>query len=278
MIPSRSIDEGFAPPILWMLSSILLCSILLCFRNERAAVFIGQLCCVSIWRLQGDRANTSTNRFKVVGQLKVEMTRCQFVYIRSRGTHVSGGQCERQAEFAKDRFCGVHRGQRQAFRASIAGDGPGQCGEAATNSADSEHAGNDFPHLHSDEEAREWVNEALRRTSPMTNWRRGCIVCGRGTADGEMITITMADLIALKASMTDTLATHLGHVDPSAFKYSGALAPISGLPIDRNGVLTADEMVIGSPAIGRGCQGYKRCVRARYRTSHWVTDYGLASR
>jgi hypothetical protein len=84
--------------------------------------------------------------------------------------------------------------------------------------------------------------------------REGCIICGRATTDGEMISITIADLVDLKAAMKDLLDVHLKHIDPSIFQYGGALRPVSGLPIDRNGILTADKMVTGSPAIGRGCR------------------------
>ena len=196
------------------------------------------------------------------------MTRCQFIYIRARGDQVAGGQCELSAEFVGDTLCAVHRHFRAGSRAGVEHAAVFQ----APVGVSSTHL-DDFPRLSSPEEVKAWVDEARLKTNPVQNKSRGCIICGRATVDAEMAAITISDLVALKELLTETLKGFLQHVDPAIFQYTGCLAAASGLPIDKSGILTVDETVIGSPVIGNGCWA---CYKA---ISHQqIPEFALGNR
>ena len=91
--------------------------------------------------------------------------------------------------------------------------------------------------------------------------------------DMEMVPITISDLVILKKLLKDTLATFLQHVDPAIFRYTGSLTAIDGLPIDKNGILTVDELIIGSPIIARG---YQTCYTAIRK--HKIPQFALGNR
>src|SRR5271170_3442528 len=190
------------------------------------------------------------------------MARCEFIYIRSRDVHVSGGQCENEAEFVQHRFCNVHR-QRQTAPSDPITFEP-QFVQASTV--------NHFPRVSSKEEIKEWVDEARKRTSPIENRRRGCVICGRASVSKDMVPITVSDLIGLRERMSDILMHHFGRLDPSLFQYRGHLALASGLPIDKNGLLSAQELVIGSPVIAQSC---RECYTAIHKGR--VPYFGLCN-
>lgn len=183
------------------------------------------------------------------------MPQCQFIYLRTRGDHVEGGQCEAAAKYSENTLCKRHRNiwrERQTRPdltlvevpvqmpdSSILDDGDPDCG---------------FPRKCSKDELRAWVNEARTRTDPMKCWRRGCIVCGRSTADLEMMNVTIGDLIALRGLLKDMLPSFVQGVDSTFLQYKGILSAVDGLPIDQNGLLSADEAVQGAPVIGKGCK------------------------
>src|SRR5437667_12313502 len=133
------------------------------------------------------------------------MTRCQLIYIRARGSNLIGGQCENETEFIDNTLCKVHRNSHTNPR--VADDSPSRAPCQMQLETPLSDSSNDFPRRCSAEEVREWVDEARQRTSPMSNWRRGCIICGRATADVEMVSITISDLVILKGLLKDTLAT-----------------------------------------------------------------------
>ena len=130
-----------------------------------------------------------------------------------------------------------------------------------------------FPRRCTQEEIQEWVDEARRRTDPMLNWRRGCIICGRVTRDLEMMGITISDLIMLRGLLRETSPGFLEGVDPAVLQYKGGLSAINGLPIDRNGILSADELVEGAPVIGQGCRECYKAIRKGL-----VPEYALGNR
>src|SRR5271155_3478597 len=189
------------------------------------------------------------------------MPRCQFIYIRTRVGNLTGGQCENEAVFLQNTLCGPHR----HFH------GRAQRGEEIASDPLLHHmqpptvSSSGFPRLYSAEEVREWVNEARRRTSPVFNWKRGCVICGRATGDRDMIAIALSDLVIVKDLLKDTLATFLKDVDPILFRYAGVLAALDGLPIDRNGLLTSDEIIVGAddPVFAKGCQDCCMAIRKR---------------
>ena len=205
------------------------------------------------------------------------MIRCQFIYIRKRGGNLAGDQCKNEAEFIDNTLCKIHRHFRGRSEPTDPREDENDPGCAAwqmqLDEPLSDSSANDFPRQCSAEEVREWVEEARRKTSPMCNWRRGCIICGRATMDVEMVPITVSDLVILKKLLKDTLTTFLQHVDPAIFRYMGSLAAIDGLPIDKNGILTADELIIGSPVIARGCQICYTAIR-----KHKIPQFALGNR
>ena len=188
------------------------------------------------------------------------------IHLHSKqGGNLTGGQCENEAEFVSHTFCQIHRHTRGS---SNGNDDTGSTAEQAD-----QNLSNDFPRQYSMEEAREWMDEARRKTDPRVNRRRGCVVCGRATKEGDMLPITVSDLIQLKELLNDVLPTFLCHVDPTIFHYRGFLRPIDGLPMDKNGLLTADEMIIGSPVIASGC---RECYMAI--SCHKVPTFALGNR
>ena len=94
--------------------------------------------------------------------------RCQFVYLRSRGDSIQGGQCEREAKYINGTYCEVHR--RKAGVASVAS----RLNESCIQSNEDK-----FPRLAKQEEVQEWVDEARKMTSPEYNHRFSCVICGR---------------------------------------------------------------------------------------------------
>jgi len=90
-----------------------------------------------------------------------------------------------------------------------------------------------------------------------------------------MIAIALSDLVIVKDLLKDTLATFLKDVDPILFRYAGVLAALDGLPIDRNGLLTSDEIIVGSddPVFAKGCQD--RCMAIRKRR---IPQFALGNR
>ena len=62
-------------------------------------------------------------------------------------------------------------------------------------------------------------------------------------------------------------------VDPAVFQYKGGLSAANGLPIDRNGILTADEVIEGAPVIGRSCGHCYKAIKKKL-----VPEYALGNR
>ena len=122
------------------------------------------------------------------------MARCQFIYLRSRGEVVEGGQCESEAGYVNQTFCQRHR---NVLRERAARQPAMEVRSSITTSDDVLNGDQGFPRQCSVEEIQTWVDEARRRTDPMMNWHRGCIICGRATRDLEMMGITVSDLVAL---------------------------------------------------------------------------------
>lgn len=174
--------------------------------------------------------------------------RCQFIYIRASNGHVGGGQCENEAITRDNNFCQIHREKRRVQRNSTWHN------DRQTQIVGGSSMSSEFPRLYSEDELRAWMDEARKRTDPKNNWRRGCIICGRATIDSEMMPITDSDLKQLKTRINQTLEKCYDHIDPSIFQHGGGLYEANGLPIDINGLLTSDEMVLGSPFIGRACK------------------------
>jgi hypothetical protein len=54
--------------------------------------------------------------------------------------------------------------------------------------------------------------------------------------------------------LRETLPSFLEGVDPSYLRYKGLLSAVDGLPIDGNGLLSAEELVEGTPVVARGCK------------------------
>jgi len=87
-----------------------------------------------------------------------------------------------------------------------------------------------------------------------------------------MTSITVGDLIILRDLLKDEMQNSIGPADTTLFKYKGALTAIDGMPIDGNGLLTSDELIYGSPVVGRGC---KACYSALKRGI--VPDFALGN-
>lgn len=95
----------------------------------------------------------------------------------------------------------------------------------------------------------------------MQCWRRGCVVCGRNTIDRDMMGITIADLIKLRELLNDSLTGLMQSVAPGIFQYKGALSAINGLPFDRNGLLTSEELIDGAPVLAKGCMACYKAIQ-----------------
>jgi Domain of unknown function (DUF6570) len=179
------------------------------------------------------------------------MARCQFVYLRRRGSiTVEGGQCEREAYFVNSTLCQLHHNKKNVIsdeRRKVKEDGS---------------VSNAFPRTYTDEEMRDWVDEARRLTSPEHNGRRGCIVCGRLFRDNAMMAVTCSELKKLKELSQSFVSTYYSNVDASHFRYSVALPELDGLPLDRSGFLNAEELTAGSPFIGKACDSCRQAVKA----------------
>ena len=99
-----------------------------------------------------------------------------------------------------------------------------------------------------------------------------CVVCGRSTADAEMMSVTISDLIALRKRLKEILPSFLEDIDPSYLRYKGLLSTADGLPIDENGLLSAHELVEGAPVIAKG---YKACCSAMKKAA--IPEYALGN-
>lgn len=202
------------------------------------------------------------------------MTRCRFIYLRARANGVEGGQCEAEATYLNDTLCRTHRCAQTQRRRRNNISRTQSLHPVLDSVSLSEEADGDkgFPRQYSEDEIRQWVDEGRAQTDPMKCWRRGCIVCGRSSADSEMTSITIGDLIMLRESAKDEVQSLTHTVDTTLFKYKGALSAIDGIPIDCNGLLTSDELIYGAPVVGRGC---KACYTAIKTGS--VLDYALVN-
>jgi hypothetical protein len=100
---------------------------------------------------------------------KIAMHQCQFVYKYGEGSNRSGrgGRCEREGTYRQGTLCKLHRNRKVRF------------GNIIETSCDKTSVESSFPRIFTDEEERNWVDEARRRTSPEANVNGCCVVCGR---------------------------------------------------------------------------------------------------
>jgi len=202
--------------------------------------------------------------------------RCQFVYIRAKDGYVGGGRCENSVHTRVGDFCRKHLENKHRYSNRNLYQHSERGIESAHAIASPPLSSNEFPRVHSREELQAWVEEARQRTDPKANWRRGCIVCGRSTMDSDMTSVTGRELKELKERLEPTLARCYGYIDASVLEHGGALYEADGLPIDRNGQLSAEESVLGSPFVGRACKSCYEAM-AKGKVPHFCLGNGLWS-
>jgi hypothetical protein len=144
--------------------------------------------CMCVQRSQSDGSSNS---------------RCAFVYQRTRGSHSKGKRCERKASHVNNTLCQEHRCSQQSI----------------TSSQSLEMSGDPFPRFYSDEEQRQWVDEAWKRTSPTENQRKACLICGRLYPREELISVTESELIQKREILTASI--DYPDVDKERFQYGG---------------------------------------------------------
>ena len=194
------------------------------------------------------------------------MARCQFIYLRTRDNHIEGGQCDEEATHSYHTLCLNHRyawRQRRIHRERLQSESESgyDIPNPSITSGGDPDSDQGFPRQCSDDEIQEWVDEARAKTDPMKCWRRGCVICGRNTVDGDMVGITVGDLIKLKELLKDLLPGLEQSVPAGVFEYKGVLSAINGLPFDQNGLLTSEELIHGAPVVAKGCMACYKAIQ-----------------
>jgi hypothetical protein len=160
------------------------------------------------------------------------MTQCQFIYVRKYAGRAAGTRCSNTGISMDTPFCRAHRDKV-----------PERVDEGRMST---------FPRIFSEEEERMWVNEARRRTDPILNIMRACVVCGQLCRQEEITLLTENDIIGQREFLT---ATRVYSDVPSTYFHYGSLYPsLNGLILDPNGFLKEAKSEAGHVFIARICR------------------------